>query len=148
MNTVNVHASCVAFGNKAVLIRGPSGAGKSDLALRLIDSQGFGTGGRLKHAVLVSDDQVLLLRENSKVMVFPPPTLAGKFEIRGIGILQTPYRLKANLELVIDLKSNTEIERMPEYSSLETEILGLIFRRYDLDAFSPSAAAKIRALLS
>ena len=148
MSIINVHASCVAFGNKAVLIRGPSGAGKSDLALRLIDSQGFGTSGSLKHAVLVLDDQVLLSRENSKVMVFPPPALAGKFEIRGIGIVETPYRPKAKLELVIDLKSNAEIERMPEYSSQETEILGLIFRRYEVDAFSPSAAAKIRALLS
>ncbi len=47
---VNIHASCVAIGNKGVLLLGKSGAGKSDLALRLID------GG----AKLVADDRTIL----------------------------------------------------------------------------------------
>ena len=141
MTAVNVHASCVAFGNKAVLIRGPSGAGKSDLVLQLIDNQ-------LKCATLVSDDQTMLLRENSKVMVFPPPAIAGKLEIRGIGIVEVPYLPKAELDLVIDLKPDKQIERMPDAISLRTVILGVQFRCYFIDPTRPSAAAKIRALIS
>ncbi|MEO1282905.1 MAG: hypothetical protein AAFV69_14340, partial [Pseudomonadota bacterium] len=35
-----VHASAIAFGSRAVLLRGPSGIGKSDLALRLVNRPG------------------------------------------------------------------------------------------------------------
>lgn len=148
MTAVNFHASCVAFGNRAVLIRGPSGAGKSDLALQLIDAQGFGLGEQTMRATLISDDQSMLLRENSKIIVFPPPAIAGKLEIRGIGIVEIPYQPRAELELVIDLKPHAQIERLPEALSLRTEILGLDFPCYAIDPTSSSAAAKIRALIS
>ena len=56
MTSLTVHASCVAFGNKAVLIRGKPGSGKSDLVLQLIDAQGYGLGAKLLRAKLVADD--------------------------------------------------------------------------------------------
>ena len=63
----NIHASCVALGNKGVLLLGDSGAGKSDLALRLID------GG----AKLVTDDRTDLSVRNGKLFARAPVILAG-----------------------------------------------------------------------
>ena len=70
-----VHATCVAIGDRAVLLCGPSGSGKSDLALRLID------GG----AQLVADDQVVLRAEGGRIVARAPEALAGRMEVRGIG---------------------------------------------------------------
>jgi serine kinase of HPr protein (carbohydrate metabolism regulator) len=72
-----LHASAVAIDGRAVLLMGPSGAGKSDLALRLLD-RGF---------TLVSDDQTLVRREGARLLASAPDTIAGKLEIRGIGIV-------------------------------------------------------------
>jgi HPr kinase/phosphorylase len=41
-----VHGTCLVIGGCGVLILGASGSGKSDLALRLIDQPGRGTGLR------------------------------------------------------------------------------------------------------
>ncbi|MDE0409176.1 MAG: serine kinase, partial [Alphaproteobacteria bacterium] len=35
---MQVHASCIAFEGRGVLLRGPSGSGKSDLALRAVEA--------------------------------------------------------------------------------------------------------------
>ena len=56
---------------------GPSGSGKSDLALRLLD-RGF---------TLVSDDQTIVSRDGDRLIASAPPNIAGKLEIRGIGIV-------------------------------------------------------------
>ena len=72
-----VHASTVAIDGRAVLISGPSGSGKSDLALRLLD-RGF---------TLVSDDQTIVRADGDRLIASAPPTIAGKLEVRGIGIV-------------------------------------------------------------
>src|ERR671921_1688971 len=78
LSAETVHASTVAVDGRAVLIMGPSGSGKSDLALRLLD-RGF---------TLVSDDQTIVRREGERLIASAPPTIAGKLEIRGIGIVE------------------------------------------------------------
>ncbi len=65
-----------------MLITGPSGSGKSDLALRLLD-RGF---------TLVSDDQTIVKRDGNRLLASAPPTIAGKLEIRGIGIVEMRSR--------------------------------------------------------
>ena len=84
---VLVHASCVVLGGAAapfggavegaVLLMGASGAGKSDVALRLI-----AMGARL-----LSDDQTQLFDNNGRLFAAAPPSLHGRMEIRGVGIL-------------------------------------------------------------
>ncbi|MEQ9326700.1 MAG: HPr kinase/phosphatase C-terminal domain-containing protein [Rhodospirillales bacterium] len=130
-NRLTEHATCIALGDKAVLLRGRSGAGKSDLGLRLID------GG----AHLVSDDQTVLERLGERVLCSPPPTIAGKYEVRGLGILAMEHRTAA-LALVVDLVAPEEIERMPEIGSCD--YLGLGFPRIALAPFEASAPAKLR----
>src|SRR5690242_16329827 len=77
LSAETVHASTVASDGRAVLISGPSGSGKSDLALRLLD-RGF---------TLVSDDQTIVRRDGNRLIATAPPTIAGKLEVRGIGIV-------------------------------------------------------------
>lgn len=127
-----VHATCVAIGGRAILLRGPSGAGKSDLALRLID------GG----AVLVADDQTRLERDGGLVRASPPATIAGLLEVRGLGLVRLPYLSGVTLELVVDLVSASQVERLPEADVLE--LLGVAVRRLALAPFEVSAGAKVR----
>lgn len=90
---IHLHASCVAIGGRAILITGPSGAGKSDLALRLID----------RGATLVSDDQVILEIAESQLTAAAPPTIAGKMEVRGLGIVAMAHAGPMPVALLIDL---------------------------------------------
>ena len=73
-------ASCVALGGRAVLIEGAPGSGKSSLALALID----------RGAMLVGDDGVTLERRGDILWAAPPPNIAGKLEIRNVGIVNLP----------------------------------------------------------
>ena len=100
----NFQGTCIAFGEEAVLFRGPSGSGKSDLALRCIE----------KGADLISDDQTILCRKNKKIIASAPRTIAGKLEVRGIGIVDFPYREDASLVLVLDLINEGALERLPK----------------------------------
>ena len=77
LSAETVHASTVALDGRAVVIMGPSGSGKSDLALRLLD-RGF---------TLVSDDQTVVKKNGDRLVASAPPTIAGKLEIRGIGVV-------------------------------------------------------------
>ncbi len=101
VSSETLHASCIAIGDHAVLIEGRSGAGKSDLALRLID----------RGAALVSDDYTVLMRSGRTLVATPPATIAGKIEVRGLGILDMPYRDKVPVALLVELADT--VERMP-----------------------------------
>jgi HPr kinase/phosphorylase len=147
MTTLLVHASCVAFGTKGVLVRGKSGSGKSDLVLRLIDAAGFGLGETPLRAKLVADDQVVLTRVGDFVHASPPPTLAGKLEIRGQGIVDIVWTENVALCLVIDLAPLSEIPRMPEPHDLATSLLGIEVPRLVLDPASDSAPTRVRSFL-
>ena len=97
-----LHASCVALAGRGVLIMGPSGAGKSALAVQLM----------ALGADLVSDDQTEIWAEGDRLCARPPASIAGLIEARGIGLLQAPYKARADIVLVVDL-GQTETERLP-----------------------------------
>jgi HPr kinase/phosphorylase len=145
MSHTQVHASCVAFGDRAVLIRGPSGSGKSELVLRLIESEGFGLGGTPQRATLVADDQVLLAHTNNRIYAKPALALAGLLEIRGHGIVRLQHVQDIALCLVVDLMPASEISRMPEIEELTTMIMGVKLRRLALDGHAAAAPAKLRS---
>lgn len=107
-----VHATAIAVGDRAALIRGSSGSGKSDLALRCL---GLGPSALVRDAVkLVSDDQVVLKHEGSRLRASAPPQLRGKLEIRGLGILEVDAITEANVVLIADLVREGPIERFPD----------------------------------
>src|SRR5690606_31025793 len=101
---LRLHATCIVIDGRGVLLRGPSGSGKSDLALRLID------GG----ARLVSDDQVMLTETAGVLRAAPPPAIAGRMEVRGLGIVSLGHLPEAEIVLLVDLVVGTEVERLPE----------------------------------
>ncbi|HJR82980.1 MAG TPA: HPr kinase/phosphatase C-terminal domain-containing protein [Sphingomicrobium sp.] len=128
------HASTVAADGRAVLITGPSGSGKSDLALRLLD-RGF---------TLVSDDQTIVRREDSKLIASAPPNIAGKLEIRGVGIVEMETVKDVPIALVVQLTS--EIERLPD-ERRERPVLGIKLPLVSVDALTASAASKVALAL-
>lgn len=129
------HASCVALGDRAVLIRGPSGSGKSDLTLRLIDD-----GARL-----LADDYTMLTREGGRIIAAPPDAIAGRLEVRGIGLVTLPTARDVPLALVIDLVGEGGEERLPD--PRDTEIEGVRLPLLELWPFAASATAKVRLAL-
>ncbi|MES2135632.1 MAG: HPr kinase/phosphatase C-terminal domain-containing protein [Pseudomonadota bacterium] len=134
LSAETVHASTVAMDGRAVLITGPSGSGKSDLTLRLLD-RGF---------ILVSDDQTVVKRDGDRLLASAPPTIAGKLEIRGIGIVDMDRVENMPVGLVVELTS--EIQRLPD-DSRERPILGVRLPLISIDAMAASAASKVALAL-
>lgn len=131
-----LHASCIALNGRGVLFRGCSGAGKSDLALRLIDRGG----------VLVSDDQVEVSDSPEGPVASPPKNIAGKIEVRGLGIVSMSYRGRCPLFLVVDLVDHEDIERLPKETT--TDLMGYKIRWLVLHAFDGSAPIKVQMALA
>ena len=142
-----MHATCVALGERGVLITGPSGSGKSDLAFRLIDQPGFGIRSEKTTAQLVADDQVVLTQETGWLIASPPEQLAGLLEIRGLGIVSVPHTHRVCVSLLVKLVSEAGVERIPEAAGMTDIIEGISLPAISVDASSPSAPAKIRAAL-
>ncbi len=101
MKPALVHASCVALGDRAVLITGKSGCGKSSLVLELM---AYG-------AMLVSDDQVALDTRENILYASAPATISGLIEARGLGVLQAKTVSDVQIVMAIDLdqSDNTRI---------------------------------------
>ena len=134
LSSETVHASTVAVDGRAVLITGPSGSGKSDLALRLLD-RGF---------TLVSDDQTIVKRDGERLIASPPPNIAGKLEIRGIGIVEMETARDVPVALLVELTG--EIQRLPD-DSRERPVLGVPIPLVSIDAMTASAPSKVALAL-
>jgi serine kinase of HPr protein (carbohydrate metabolism regulator) len=96
---------------------------------------------------LVADDQVILERQDGRIMAKCPLPLAGKLEVRGIGIVSVAHLApEADLKLLIDLDNIEEMPRFPTEVRKE-EVLGLPLQCVVLDPFEPSAALKLALAL-
>jgi len=140
-----VHGTCLVIGGCGVLILGPSGSGKSDLALRLIDQPGRGTGPETMTARLVADDQVVITRRGERLFAAAPARLAGLIEVRGIGIVAADHAPEAELGLAVRLADASGIERLPADGGSQAVLLGIAVPEIAVDAATASAPARIRA---
>lgn len=135
VSSETLHVSCVAIGGQAVLIEGRSGAGKSDLALRLID----------RGAQLVSDDYTLVIRDGSRLVAAPPANIAGRIEVRGIGIMPLPHIERVPVALLVELSD--DVERMPPDMPTRT-IAGVRIPVVAVEGHYASAPIKVEMALA
>ena len=133
-STETVHATSVAIGGRGILLCGASGAGKSDLALRLID----------RGAMLISDDYTIVERNGGQLTASAPATIAGKMEVRGLGVVDMPFVGEAPLALVVDLAQH--VDRMPGDPD-EWIIAGAPLPVIKLSPFEASAPIKVELAL-
>lgn len=130
-----VHASVVAArtsqGWRGLLIEGPSGAGKSDLTLRLMQD-----GWRL-----IGDDWVEVFACRGVLYAAVPDTIAGRMEVRGVGIVTRPFRPSTRLALALRL-TREPVERLPQPTWRTIE--GVPLPQLDLDP-RPASAGVVAA---
>lgn len=115
-----VAASCIVLGASGLLVRGPSGSGKSALCWALLQDP-----APFAYAALVGDDQLWLRAAAGRIIAEPAPAIAGRIEIRGLGIVPLEHEPRARIALVADLVPVGEIERLPAADDLQTELLGI-----------------------
>lgn len=135
LSSETLHASCVTIDGRAVLIEGRSGTGKSDLALRLIDRGGM----------LVSDDYTVLTRRDRALTASPPANIAGKMEVRGLGLIAVDFAQDVPVGLVV-VADNDPI-RMPE-AEASRAIAGVVLPELRLSLLEPSAPIKVERALA
>lgn len=105
-----LHASCVSWQGRGLLILGASGAGKSTLAVEMM---AFG-------AALVADDRVILrcAPGSAGLIADCPDSILGRIEARGVGILNAVPQGPVELALAVDL-SQSEPKRLPDHHKLD-----------------------------
>lgn len=135
LSSETIHASCVMIDGGAVLLHGLSGAGKSDLALRLID----------RGAALVSDDYTILRRVGDRLVASPPINIAGKIEVRGLGVVEMPHVAEADVRLLVVLED--QVPRMPDDQPHSRLIAGIAIPVVTLPPLHASSPIKVELAL-
>jgi serine kinase of HPr protein (carbohydrate metabolism regulator) len=135
LSSDTLHATTVSKDGRAVIITGRSGSGKSDLALRLLD----------RDFVLVSDDQTMIRKSGETLIASAPATIKGKFEVRGIGIVDASTVDEAPVSIIVEISS--DIQRLPDEGQSRT-ILGIEVPMIRLDGLEASAPAKVELALN
>jgi serine kinase of HPr protein (carbohydrate metabolism regulator) len=133
----------VALGPYAAILLGRPGTGKSDLALRFIHKAlpaDFGA------PCLVADDQVAIRRNGGSLFASPPASIAGRIEVRGLGLIDMPYRDEAELVLAIALTPGRAEPRLPDLAETQ-DFAGLALPKLRLEPFAASAPLKLALAL-
>lgn len=99
---LQLHASTVVIGGKAIAFTGPSGAGKSGHALACLS----------RGATLLADDITWLEATHDALIAHCPPSISGRIEAWGIGILKAKPAGSTPLHLIVDL-GTPQIDRLP-----------------------------------
>lgn len=105
-------ASCVAIGDRAVLVTGAPGSGKSSLALALID----------RGANLIGDDGVSLSVAAGRLIASPAPATIGLLEVRNVGLLS--FSPVSAIPVALLLQLDPEAPRFIE-AAAQSEFLGV-----------------------
>src|SRR3546814_17674308 len=69
-------------------------------------------------ARLVADDRCDIWHERGRLWCRPPETLAGKIEVRGIGIIERPWT--APIPIALAVRLTERYARMPAPNQVET----------------------------
>ena len=123
------HATALLWGARAVLLRGAAGSGKSRLALELL-AEGARRGVRV---ALIGDDRVVLEAASGRLIARVAATLAGRIEVRGLGILGLAHEPAGVVGLVVDFVRE-QPDRLPDVDAgdLRVTIAGVRLPRLAL----------------
>ena len=135
-----IHASAARVGTRGVLIRGASGSGKSSLLLSLVVGGG--------DAMLIADDRVVLAAKGGRLVAAVPEAIAGRMEVRGVGIVRRPHVSPAPIDLVVDLLPLAECPRLPDADERRTVIEGIAVARIFVAVGAADGPARVRAVLA
>ncbi|MFT3996531.1 MAG: HPr kinase/phosphatase C-terminal domain-containing protein [Asticcacaulis sp.] len=134
MSRIIIHATSLTVPIRGqwrgVLLMGPSGVGKSDLALRALEA-GFR---------LISDDYSVLWVSGDHIFASAPETIAGRMEVRGIGIMGQGARPQTRISLCVQCQLSAP-ERLPEAEV--TPVLGIGVPTLRLNPREASTVAKL-----
>jgi serine kinase of HPr protein (carbohydrate metabolism regulator) len=129
-----LQATCVAIGERALLIEGAPGSGKSTLALALID----------RGAALVGDDAVMLEAIGGRLVARPHPNTRGLIEVRNLGLVPMPVREEVPVALALRL--DPAAPRFVEAAD-RRELVGVVLPRLLLTPHDPLLAVKAELAL-
>lgn len=119
VESLNLHATALIFGEHGLLLRGPAGAGKSILALDLI----VAAKANGKFSCLVGDDRILLDVRQGRLIATAHPAIKGLIELRNFGIQSHFHEENCVIHALIDLDGKPE--RLPEPGKRVIELLGI-----------------------
>ncbi len=111
-------------GEAGILIRGPSGSGKSALARALLHEARL--AGRL--ARLVCDDRVAIEARHGRLVARGLPSIAGRLELRGVGLVGVDHEASVVVRLVVDCRPD-RASRLPEPCETRVALCGLSLPR-------------------
>lgn len=105
----NIHATAITVDGVGLLFLGHSGSGKSALAFDCLAE------ARLAHraGALISDDRVLVCRENGIIVARGPEQIRGLMELRYSGIVSVDHIGESHLHYAVMLFPANEQERLP-----------------------------------
>lgn len=139
------HATALLLGGRAVLLRGASGSGKSHIALGLL-----GAARRAgAYAALIGDDQVALEVVAGRLIARAVAPLAGRVEVRGLGIVTMDHEAAGVVGLVVDLVRECP-DRMPDRDAgdLTIDIGGIVLPRLPLWMEDPAPLTRVGVALA
>jgi serine kinase of HPr protein (carbohydrate metabolism regulator) len=128
----SIHANCVVVGESGVLIRGSSGSGKSTLTRRIVEL----ARNRGYFSEIVGDDRILLRLCDRRIVASGHPLIAGRIEIRGVGIAQSNFENCAVVRLLVDCEPVLEV-RAPDGLENSGELFGISLRRITVTPETP-----------
>lgn len=128
-----VHATCVLWRSRGLLLRGRSGSGKSALALRLLEAGAW----------LVADDLVRVRARGGR-LVAEAPQPRGHLEVRGLGLFRLVTLPGCRLHLAVRVRGGVG-ERLPCEEA--ASICGLRLPAVTIDPGSPTALARLEMAL-
>jgi HPr kinase/phosphorylase len=117
----SVHATALVIGEAGILLRGASGSGKTATALALL-AQNTAAG---RFAALVSDDRTCLEHHHGRLIARAPAAIAGKIEVRGVGVVGWHCVPACVLRVVVDLVDAELFARMPEEAERRVQLMGV-----------------------
>lgn len=135
-----IHANALVLGETGLLLLGPSGAGKSALSLALIQRY----EARGDFARLVGDDRIALAPVNGRLIARPHPAIAGKLEIRGLGLMRVPHEAACALAAVVEIcPPGAPPPRLPDNGQDSATLHGIALPRLFIPDASDISVARI-----